>query len=177
MRQRKIFSADSHVVEPADVWTTRIDASFRDRAPHIVKEANGIKGDFFVCEGLQPFSVSAFAVAGVDPKKYTDEMNKGYPGVRPGSWDPVERIKDQEIDGVAGEVLYTSLGMTLYGIGDGDLRAASFRAYNDWLAEFCSYDTSRFAGIALIPMDDVQEAVREIGRCARLSSGCSRWHT
>ena len=65
-----------------------MDARFRDRAPHIIKEANGIKGDFFVCEGLQPFSVSAFAVAGVDPRAYSDEMNKGYPGVRPGAWDP-----------------------------------------------------------------------------------------
>ena len=65
-------------------------------------------------------------------------MVKGYPGVRPGAWDPVQRVKDQEIDGVQGEVLYTSLGMFLYGIEDGGLRAASFRAYNDWLAEFCS---------------------------------------
>ena len=83
MSAAQIFSADSHVVEPADVWTSRMDARFRDRAPHIIKEASGIKGDFFVCEGLQPFSVSAFAVAGVDPKAYSDEMNKGYPGVRP----------------------------------------------------------------------------------------------
>ena len=168
MRAAPIFSADSHVVEPADVWTSRMDARFRDRAPHIIKEANGIKGDFFVCEGLQPFSVSAFAVAGVDPRAYSDEMSKGYPGVRPGAWDPEQRVKDQDIDGVAGEVLYTSLGMMLYGIEDGELRAASFRAYNDWLAEFCSYDTSRFAGIALIPMDDVQQAVGEVERSAKL---------
>ena len=95
-------------------------------------------------------------------------MNKGYPGVRPGAWDPEQRVKDQDIDGVAGEVLYTSLGMMLYGIEDGELRAASFRAYNDWLAEFCGYDTSRFAGIALIPMDDVQQAVGEVERSAKL---------
>jgi predicted TIM-barrel fold metal-dependent hydrolase len=168
MSLNRVLSADSHVVEPADVWTSRIDARYRDRAPHVVKEANGIKGDFFVCEGLQPFSVSGFAVAGVDPREYSDKMAKGYPGVRPGSWDPVQRVKDQEIDGVQGEVLYTSLGMFLYGIEDGGLRAASFRAYNDWLAEFCRHDPRRFAGIALIPMDDVQEAVREVRRCADL---------
>jgi hypothetical protein len=104
MSLNKVLSADSHVVEPADVWTARIDARYRDRAPHVVKEAGGIKGDFFVCEGLQPFAVSAFAVAGVDPKNYSTEMVKGYPGVRPGSWDPAQRVKDQEIDGVQGEV-------------------------------------------------------------------------
>ena len=116
MTQQRVLSADSHVVEPADVWTARMDMRYRDRAPHIVKEANGITGDFFVCEGLQPFSVSGFAVAGVDPKDYSTEMVKGYPGVRPGAWDPAQRVKDQEIDGVQGEVLYTSLGMFLYGI-------------------------------------------------------------
>ena len=26
-------SADGHVVEPADLWTTRMDKRFRDRAP------------------------------------------------------------------------------------------------------------------------------------------------
>ena len=29
------FSADGHVVEPADLWTTRMDKRFRDRAPRI----------------------------------------------------------------------------------------------------------------------------------------------
>ena len=51
MTQQRVLSADSHVVEPADVWTARMDTRYRDRAPHIVKEANGITGDFFVCEG------------------------------------------------------------------------------------------------------------------------------
>jgi len=66
------------------------------------------------------------------------------------------------------KVLYPSLAMTLYGIDDGDLRAACFRAYNDWMAEFCSYDRRRLAGIGLIPMDDVQVAASEVARCADL---------
>ena len=28
-----ILSSDSHVFEPPDLWSTRIDAAFRDRAP------------------------------------------------------------------------------------------------------------------------------------------------
>lgn len=161
-----VLSADSHVVEPADLWTSRIDARFRDRAPHVVKEANGVAGDWFVCEDLDPFPVAGLAVAGVDPKDYGEKMAQGYPGVRPSAWDPVERIKDQEVDGVTGEVLYTSLGMLLYGIRDAELRAASFRAYNDWLADYVSHDRSRLAGIALVPMDDVDVAGAEIRRAA-----------
>ena len=68
MRSAQIFSADSHVVEPADVWTSRMDARFRDRAPHIIKEANGIKGDFFVCEGLQPSRCRPLPLPGLTPE-------------------------------------------------------------------------------------------------------------
>src|SRR5205085_10304971 len=32
-----ILSSDSHVFEPPDLWATRIDAAFRDRAPRIVR--------------------------------------------------------------------------------------------------------------------------------------------
>jgi hypothetical protein len=33
-------SADGHVVEPADLWTTRMDKRFRDRAPRVESRAN-----------------------------------------------------------------------------------------------------------------------------------------
>jgi predicted TIM-barrel fold metal-dependent hydrolase len=162
------MSADSHVIEPADLWTTRIDRSLRDRAPRVVPELDGVSGDFFVCEDLTPFDVSGFALAGVDPREFREHGKRGYPGIRPGAWDPAERLKDVEADGVVGEVIYTSLGLGLHSIKDGALRTASFRAYNDWLADFCSYDRSRFAGIALIPMDDVADAVAELERIRKL---------
>ena len=164
----RVISADSHVIEPADLWTSRIEQRYRDRAPHVIKEFRGVEGDFFLAEGLRPFPVSGLAVAGVDPKDYGEKMLAGYEAVRPSGWDPVERVRDQEVDGVEAEVLYTSLGMMLYGIEDGGLRAACFRAYNDWLAEFCRHDPSRFAGIGLIPMDDVEDAVSEVKRSADL---------
>ena len=31
-----VLSSDSHVFEPPDLWQTRIDAAFRDRAPEVV---------------------------------------------------------------------------------------------------------------------------------------------
>ena len=39
MDAHKILSADSHVIEPADVWTARIDKRFLDRAPRVIKHA------------------------------------------------------------------------------------------------------------------------------------------
>ena len=84
------LSADSHVVEPADLWTARIEAAYRDRAPRVVKQAASLPaGDWFICENLRPFPVSGFAVAGLDPADFGKGIMAGYPGVRPGAWDPV----------------------------------------------------------------------------------------
>jgi predicted TIM-barrel fold metal-dependent hydrolase len=167
MSSERILSADSHVIEPADVWTARIDRRFAERAPKVVKRAGDREGDFFVAEGLRPFPVAGFAVAGVDPKDFADRMARGYPGVRPSAWDPELRLKDQERDGVSAEVLYPSLGMRLFQLDDGALRAASFRAYNDWLADYCAPSPRRLAGVAMIPLDDVAEGVGELERCAK----------
>jgi predicted TIM-barrel fold metal-dependent hydrolase len=166
MDAQKILSADSHVIEPADVWTARIDKRFLDRAPRVIKHAGSREGDFFVAEGLRPFPVAGFAVAGVDPKDFAEKMAGGYPGVRPSAWDPDLRIKDQERDGVSGEVLYPSLGMRLFQMEDGELRAACFRAYNDWLAEYCAHSPGRLAGVAMVSLDDPLEGVEELKRAA-----------
>jgi predicted TIM-barrel fold metal-dependent hydrolase len=166
MAAERIVSADSHVIEPADVWTARIDRRFADRAPRVVNEWNGRVGDYFVFEGMTPLPIAVFAVAGINPKDFKKKMREGYSDVRPGGWDPVERIKDQERDGVAAEVIYPSFGMRLFQLEDSELRAACFRAYNDWLAEYCAHDPRRLAGIATIALDDPRQGTEELTRVA-----------
>jgi predicted TIM-barrel fold metal-dependent hydrolase len=46
--------------------------------------------------------------------------------------------------------------------------SAIFRAYNDWLADFCRADPARLKGIAMINLDDIPDAIRELERAARL---------
>ena len=48
LQDMKPISADSHIVEPPDMYTGRIEPRFRDRAPHLVSRDDG---DFLVCEG------------------------------------------------------------------------------------------------------------------------------
>ena len=70
-------------------------------------------------------------------------------------------MKDNELDGVEADVLYTTLGFRIFWLKDAGLQADCFRVYNDWLAEFCSYDAEAHgrAGADL--------AVRPEGRRAR----------
>src|SRR6202163_790988 len=72
------------------------------------------------------------------------------------------------LDGVAGEVLYPSQGLFYFKVADTKLMSAIFRAYNDWLAEFCSSDPKRLKGVAMINLDDVQDGIKELERTARL---------
>ena len=162
-----ILSSDSHVFEPPDLWTTRIDAAFRDRAPRMQR----IDGaDQLVVEADQVISgIGLISNAGVrfeSPETISGEGR--FEDVPRGGYDPEQHLADMRLDGVAGEVLYPSQGLFYFRVADTPLMSAIFRAYNDWLAEFCRRDPSRLKGIAMINLDDVGDGIRELERAARL---------
>ena len=58
-----IISADSHITEPGDTYTSRIDRKWKDKAPRI--ERLGDAGDFFVVDGMEkPVPLGLVAAAG-----------------------------------------------------------------------------------------------------------------
>lgn len=162
-----IISADSHVMEPGDLWSERLDRRYGDRAPRVVPNPNG-PGCSFVGPGIPPFPAAAVFAIGKSGKELREHLTKGYEACRPSGWDPVERIKDQDLDGIAAEVIYPSLGMALFALPDVELQQACFRLYNDWVAEFASHDRKRLYAAAVISLADIDEAVRELTRCANL---------
>ena len=162
----RVVSADSHMMEPADLWETRLDRKFRDSAPRVVKNESR-PGYSFVAPGIRPFPVAGGFGIGKSGEDLKEHLKKGYEAARPSGWDPAERIKDQEIDGIQAEVLYTTLGMPLFGLDDSDLQRACFSVYNDWVAEFRSHDPKRFYPIALVSLEDISAGVRELERAAK----------
>ena len=166
MADYRIISSDSHVVEPFDLWTSRIAPKFKDRAPHIDR-VDGF--DFWYCDGTRVIGVHAGAQTGMrfeEPEKlsFTDV----YENVRPGGYIPEEHIKDMDVDGISLGVLYPTVGLLLFTVPDSDLLTAVFGAYNDWLAEFCGAYPDRLKGIGMVNLDDVQDGVRELERCAKM---------
>ena len=163
------ISADSHVVEPTDLWTSRMERRFRDRAPHF---ESGPAGDRWVVEGLHRLPIGLFG-------PMLDEKVKGGIGdhgqerrhdqTRPGAYNPEARIADQKLDHLHAEVVYPGFGLTLFGIPDAEYQRECIRVYNDWLAEFCASDPARLLGTGLLPMrGPVNWAIEEAQRCAKL---------
>ena len=168
MSSYRVISSDSHIVEPPDLWTTRMEPKFRDRAPDVVKLEDG---DWWVCEGeklvLGPIlgAMAGRRFEGLMEITESDIFGMG----RPGGYIPNEHVKDMDIDGVWGGVIYPSMGLVLYRFDPGtELLNAIFSAYNDWLAEFCSVSPKRLKGIAMINLEDVQAGVEELERCAKI---------
>ena len=169
MASRRVISSDDHVFEPADLWTSRVEAKFRDRAPHVVHRAED-DTDWWMCDGLIGASGgsggSQMGMRFEAPEKmsFADSMDN----VRPGAYIPEARIADMDADGIDVALLYPSQGLLLYGHPDSELLTALCHAYNSWLSEFCSAFPDRLKGIAMLDIDDVQSGIREMERCAKL---------
>ncbi len=150
-----VISADSHVLEPADLWQQRVDHAWRDRAPRLVA-ADG--GEAMAYDDGTRLTYVGFGSAGDHGRKSISLAE-----VREGGWDPGMRLVDMGRDGVHAEVLYPSFGMRLFACADAGLQGACMRAYNDWLVEYCATDPGRLLGQALLPLD-VDAALAELAR-------------
>jgi len=150
------------VFEPPDLWQTCIDAAFRDRAPRIERIGGA---EQIVVEADQILSgIGLISNAGARfeaPETISAEGR--FEDVRRGGHGPEQHLKDMALDGVAGQVLYPSQGLFYFKVADTPLMSAIFRAYNDWLADFCRTDPARLKGIAMINLADVQDGDRGAG--------------
>ena len=67
-----------------------------------------------------------------------------------------------DIDGIDATFLYPTLGLGLCALNDVPLAAAVCRAYNRWLADYCSAYPERLFGVAMLPMASIELAIEEL---------------
>lgn len=160
----QIVSADSHVVEPHDLWQNYTIERYRDRAPRLVHEETT---DRLICDQakLPPVGLLAGVMRRDDQVRAKGRWETD---VYPGGWDPEIRMEALSRDGVDAEVLYPTIAMQLYPIEDVDFQWALFEAYNTWLAEFVAAKPDRFFGIALLSSEDLDRAVAETARARQI---------
>ena len=72
-----------------------------------------------------------------------------------------------ETDGVSAEVLFPTYLLPHFAMDDAKLQQVSFRAYNDWVMDYCAVAPNRLVGVAAISMYDIDEAIKELERGAK----------
>ena len=160
MGSYRIISSDSHVIEPPHLWTERIEPRYKDQAPRVVSEE---EGDWWYIGDIRTNSFQSGTQTGVRFEHPEDlRMYGRWDNVRAGGYLPDDRIPDLDMDGVDGEVIYPTEGLLIYGVPDSQLLTVLCQTYNQWLAEFCNPYPGRMKGIAMINVDNIEEAVGEL---------------
>jgi uncharacterized protein len=144
----RVIDADSHVLEPPDMWRQYLEREFRDKAPYFIKDEQG--GEHLVTDGVVH-----------DRIPYPEA---GWTARRPGGFNPHERVKDMDLEGIDVQVLFPTQGLFIQAVSSAPLAAALCRAYNNWLADYCRAYPGRFVGIGAVPLHDLKEAVKEARR-------------
>jgi predicted TIM-barrel fold metal-dependent hydrolase len=163
---KPIISADSHITEPPGTYVDRIDKKYKDRAPRMQHDEK--MGDVFVIDGIRsPIPMGLLAAAGKPAEEIRvtgvkfDEMHRG-------GWDPKARIAEQDRDGVAGEIIYPTVGMVLCNHKDVDYKKACFDAYNLWIAEYCDAHPDRLYGCGQTAMRTPEEGIEDLRAIKKL---------
>ncbi len=181
MQNGRVVDADGHVLEPVDMWENYLESKYKDRAIKWKVNEQGL--DYWQIEGRPSvntdYGINA-ALGGVAgyPDKDGDRTKLMTPGVYnyldgapPGSMDSKERVELLDEEGIDAALLYPTLGIFWEeDVVDPDFAIAMARAYNDWLIDFCKPYPDRLYAVAHIPILDVEDAVGEMRRMAKLGA-------
>ncbi len=173
-----VFDCDSHIYEPPAVWDEYIPESERQFAKtHFYRDADRL---VTVRNGTVTFG---------DPNKFNYAAEMWHPGltkeemgsVRPGTaeWDekigrkacardPHARLVDMDAAGIDQVMIFPSTFVYSPLIENPDAADICCRAYNNWVYDYCSVDTRRLFPCAVLPIQSVDYAIRELRRTAKL---------
>jgi predicted TIM-barrel fold metal-dependent hydrolase len=161
-----IISSDGHATARVDEYAPYMDPAYREEFDAYCVE--------FKKQPRYAFDPEVFRLRADEDvvQEWTREVTE--PGRMEGKWDPQRRILEMDKEGVAADIIFPDFGkpFELHSATEGtklqakgpdfQRRQASNRAYNRWLADFCSIAPERFAPMALIDFHDVDAAIGEM---------------
>ena len=164
-----VIDADRHVMEPSDLWDRYLEPEFKGRVRitgpfqsrryidgRSVSDSDRLPRDRTYDD--EAMSAALFTEDPLYRSVFSDGVAHGF--------DPASNLRDMDREGVDVAVLFPTLG--LYIIWDDEIEpgisAAICRAYNNWLAEYCSHNRARLKGVATYP------AARHATRSGRIAA-------
>ena len=169
----RIIDADSHLVEPLDLWQRYVEPQYRSRCLRFVPRPDKNRYMILVEENTRlRFNVEDFlgVLIGFGQKEQ---------GVGLGAFDLAavfthsledmqRRIQFLDQEGIECQFLYPSIGLLVDGfVEDPRLAAAHCRAYNTWALEVCADYRDRLYPVGHISLRHPPETVQELQRLAR----------
>jgi len=144
-----VFSADSHIMEPNELFLDGLPARLRRHAVHSWQD-----GDFRMT-GTDEKVIYRLRVGKHREQDLGDSTRKGVREI-------AGRLEDMELEGIDAEICFPSLGLWLYGLEDAEAEAASTRLYNDWNNEFLGGHPTRFVRCGMLPVLDFSNTLAEL---------------
>ena len=144
-----VFSADSHIMEPADIFRDGLPASLRKYAIHTWQDGE------FRLTGTEDKVIYRLRTGKHRETELGDTTRKGIREI-PG------RLEDMELEGIDAEICFPSLGLWLYALDNPEAEAASARLYNDWNDSFLGGHPNRFVRCGMLPVLDFSNTLAEL---------------
>jgi predicted TIM-barrel fold metal-dependent hydrolase len=162
-----LISVDDHIIEPPDLWVSRVPARDRDRVPH-VERLDGV--DTWVYDRVRSPVMGILIAAHQSPDEYSP-LSVNYDEIPAAYLDPVERLHDMNEDRVLASLNFPFVprfcGQTFAAAADKELALRCVAAYNDFvLDEWCAAAPGRFIPLIIVPLWDPALAISEVHRCA-----------
>src|SRR4029079_13176279 len=157
---RKYFmvSADGHANEPANLWVERIDKQYKDRLPRVITDKDGVQ--WRVSEGHRPDRLRLSTLEGEDQAR-----------AKAGA-DPLERLKDHDLDGIDVELIFPNKGLAMWATPDAKFAMAQCKVYNEWAWENFGNHQDRMIPAAAIATADLDGSIAEVPRVAKQGFKC-----
>jgi predicted TIM-barrel fold metal-dependent hydrolase len=163
----KVIDVGTHANPPAEMWVERFPAELRDLAPRKEMRSNELgEYEVLVCEGVDIRHIGStlgvpydkFYGDGPFTRKFTDGVQGGH--------DPKARLADMDRDGIDAQVIVHGLhgGGAAPALAPKNLQTwwGCIRAYNDWIADFCSVAPDRLLGVGQLPTWDMELMLKEV---------------
>ena len=160
-----VADVDSHIIEPPDLWTSRVSAKWGDMVPHVRFDERRGEERWYIGD-RKLFGVGAFAQAGWSefPPSHPRRLSEALPA----AVDPKARLEYMDVAGVYYQLLYCNIlgfhSHVFLDEMDPALATECVRAYNDWLTEFASADPRRLIPMMMLPFWDIDASVAEMRR-------------
>jgi predicted TIM-barrel fold metal-dependent hydrolase len=179
----RIVSPDDHVLEPRELWTSRLPAKYREVGPRVVREKgrvgladgafdyvqtdDGEPVDVWYYEDIRVPALLTGSAVGYELEEMETKVIT-FDDMRPGCYDPRARLQDMDVCGIEASLCFPNMfarfaGQRFVFGQDKDLSLLCVKAYNDFtLNEWCAGSDGRLIPLGILPLWDAELCAAEI---------------